>query len=108
MKEQKPMTQEELMDKFCTNVKAVCKAKGLATGVLELKAGMSRGYFSKLNKATKEVGLYTAYRIANTIGCDLKELLEDDMWRKTRIAELEAELKALKEGDQRKDDQDDL
>ena len=96
------MTQEELMEKFCANVKAVCKAKGLATGVMELKAGMSRGYFSKLNKATKEVGLYTAYCIANTIGSDLKELLEDDMWRRTRIAELEAELKFLKEGDLKK------
>ena len=74
------MTQEELMEKFCTNVKAVCKAKELATGVMELKAGMSRGYFSK------------------------KELLEDDMWRKTRIAELEAELKLLKEGDLKKDE----
>lgn len=96
------MNQQQLMKKFYQNVKAVCKAKGIPTGELEAKAGCSRGYLSHANCKGSEIGLWLAWRIASVLECDLSELLEEDMWRICRIKELEAELKFLKEGDQKK------
>ncbi len=90
------MTQQELMTRFCQNVKNVCKAKGIPIGELERKAGCSRGYFSKMKN--NEVGLWLAWKIASVLECSLDDLIKEDMWRIYRIKELEAELKFLKEG----------
>ena len=96
------MDQQELMRRFHQNVKSVCKAKSIPIRTLEVKAGMSVGYFSKMK--TNEVGLWLAWRIASVIGSDLNDLLEDpeEVSRRIRIEELEAELKFLKEGGQKK------
>lgn len=96
------MDQQELKQRFHQNVKFLCNVKCIPIRELEVKAGMSVGYFSKLK--TNEVGLWLAWRIATVLDSDLKELLEDpdEMWRRYRIKILEAELKVLKEGDQKK------
>ena len=95
------MDQKELIERFHRNVKSLCLLKNIQIGELEKQVGCSVGYLSKKKAG---IGLYLAFKIATVLESDLKELLEEDVWTSARIKELEAELKRLKEGDQKKNE----
>ena len=66
---------------------------------LEKMVHVSTGYLSKFVSHHREIGVYKAYEISKILGCTIEDLFEKDMWKEIKIKELEAELKALKGGD---------
>lgn len=81
------------------NIKWLAKSKGILIGNLEKEVGVSKGYFSRLEKSIREMSLGTAAKVADVLGCTLDELVLTDIGRQIEIAELEKKLQALKVGE---------
>ena len=85
----------DIVVNFYTNVKFLCKEKGLQLNEIETKIGVSAGYLSRVVGGRKDLGIIKAYHIAELLETPLTDLLEKALWKKYRIKELKAELEAL-------------
>ena len=83
-------------NRFFSNIKCVCKEKGIKIGELERSVNISKGYLSRMRKEGKGITLANAYFLAKQIDIPLDDLLNKDISKERRIKELEEELAMLK------------
>lgn len=81
---------------FVINACYLLKQKGIKIGQFEKEIGISSGYISRCKSDNKKISLDLAIKISNTLGITIDEIIAID-YKKLRIAELEAELRELKE-----------
>ena len=90
------VTSKELMERFSTNTRYLCKQKGKSIGELEKEIGVSTGYISRLAKTKQAIKLSSAYVTAKILEVSMDDLLSEDLMIVNRIHELEEELNKLK------------
>lgn len=84
------MSKNENNAMFVENIYTLAKLYGLKIGEVEDKAGISRGYVSRLKKGGEEVKMQsdTVKKVADVFGCsvkailchDLKDMCKDDLY----------------------------
>ena len=94
--ELKPVTSKELLARFSTNTRYLCKQKGKNIGELEEKLGVSRGYLSRVTNSKKAIKLSSIYMTAKILEVSIDDLFNEDLMITNRIRELEEELNKLK------------
>jgi transcriptional regulator with XRE-family HTH domain len=60
---------------FGSKVRAVRKLKGISQDELALRADIDRSYVGRIERGEVRITLEKAYKLANTLGCDIRELL---------------------------------
>ena len=92
-------TKEKAVRTFAKNVRYMCRKNGKSIGDVEKYAHVSLGYISRCEHSEnyKGMGLGTAALIAEGLGMDLSDLLNENLYLEDKIAGLEQELKMLKE-----------
>lgn len=92
---------EALTKRIAENIRAIVAIREQNIGDIERAAGVSAGYTSrKTHGGMESMTIHTVVRFADALGVEFKDLLERDYiseFRRKRIAELEEELRILKE-----------
>ena len=78
---------------FVSNLRLMVKHKGLNLGTTEVKAGVSRGYLSKLIDGHAKISLDTACTLAEIIGVGIQELLDEDLASVLKREKIQAEIR---------------
>lgn len=83
-----------ISERIAINARYLCKQQGKEIGEMEAAVGISAGYLSRI-KGKKYMGIDTGYALADWLGVSMDELVDPQMTKKQRIAELKAELAEL-------------
>lgn len=82
------MTDKEMTQKICRNVKYLCLIHGEKLGDVEKAIGVSVGYISRTNKAASDFPICKAYRIAQYFFIPIDNLINFDFCREYHEQEL--------------------
>jgi len=66
---------QDLAKQFGSNVREVRKQKKLSQDELALKAEIDRSYMGRIERGEVRITLEKAYKIAETLACNIRELL---------------------------------
>ena len=83
------MTDREITQKICRNVKYLCLMRGLKLGEIEKAIGVSVGYISRTHKEASDFSVCKAHKLAEYFGLAVDHLIELDYCRAYHERELE-------------------
>jgi transcriptional regulator with XRE-family HTH domain len=66
---------DDVAKTFGKNVRTTRKIKGISQDELALRAEIDRSYMGRIERGEVRITLEKAYKIAATLGCDVRELL---------------------------------
>jgi transcriptional regulator with XRE-family HTH domain len=66
---------QDVVKIFGNKVHAARKLRGLSQDELALRAEIDRSYMGRIERGEVRITLEKAYKLAATLGCDIKELL---------------------------------
>ena len=92
---------ELLTKRVAENIRCIVAMRKLNMGDVERTAGVSQGYISrKCHGGNEKITIHMLVSFADVLGIKINDLLEKDYaseFRRVRIAELEEELRILRE-----------
>lgn len=92
---------EMLTKRIAENIRCIVAMRKLNMGDIEKTAGVSQGYISrKCRGGNEKITIHMIVSFADVLGVEMNDLMEKDYasdFRRKRIAELEEELRVLRE-----------
>ena len=82
------MTDKEMTQKICRNVKYLCLIENVKIGDVEKEIGVSKGYFSRTGKDASDFSLCKAYKLAHFFVIPIDNLINFDFCREYHEEEL--------------------
>ena len=82
------MTDKEMTQKICRNVKYLCLIHGVKIGDVEEEIGVSKGYFSRTHKDASDFSFCKAYKLAQFFVIPIDNLINFDFCREYHEQEL--------------------
>ena len=82
------MTDKEMTQKICRNVKYLCLIENVKIGDVEKAIGVSPGYISRTHKGASDFSICKAYKIAQFFVIPIDNLINFDFCREYHEQEL--------------------
>ena len=86
-----------MVNKFISNVKALCSLGGIKVGEFEKELGLSKGYLARVSRGSGELSLKTALVIADKLGKSMDDLLTSDYGSEVTKRDLDEKIRKARE-----------